>query len=268
MKPTHLPCMMASAILVLTAAACAQSSEPPCSAGARTASSPAAGNLANFPFIASAKNSFEQHLPDGGTIRTYIVTHQARDSAGRTMNETGFRCTIDEKGVPLPDLMVNVYDPVTPASLNWRVSPDSDYIVHVFHPQAVRPPPTPRNVPPTLKHVPPRPVAQHNSSSNFKLEDLGTRNIAGVEAQGSRTTITIPVGEEGNDVPLVIMNETWRSKELGITLLTIRDDPRFGRDTYEVQELTRTEPDPSVFSPPEGYKIEEQKPLAETPPQS
>jgi hypothetical protein len=90
-----------------------------------------------------------------------------------------------------------------------------------------------------------------------KTEDLGMRTIAGVEAHGTRTTRTIAPGDEGNDLPLVVMDEMWRSKEFGLVVLGITDDPRVGRKTFEVEELSSSEPDASVFAPPDGYKIVE-----------
>jgi hypothetical protein len=56
------------------------------------------------------------------------------------------------------------------------------------------------------------------------------------------------------------VDEIWRSSEFGgITLMTTHDDPRRGRTTYEVEGISTTEPNPAVFAPPAGYKIEDPK---------
>ena len=86
------------------------------------------------------------------------------------------------------------------------------------------------------------------------------RTIAGVEAHGSRITRTIPAGEEGNELPLAVVDEKWFSLDLGCFLSVISDDPRHGRTTFEIQELSRTEPDASLFLPPPGYTIEDRNP--------
>jgi hypothetical protein len=52
---------------------------------------------------------------------------------------------------------------------------------------------------------------------------------------------------------------------LHLTLMSINDDPRTGRTTMEVEDLSRTEPDPSLFAPPEGYTVEDQTPTSITP---
>ena len=92
-----------------------------------------------------------------------------------------------------------------------------------------------------------------------RTENLGIKDFNGIPAEGTRTTRTIPAGEEGNDQPLVVINETWRSKELGLTLMTIGEDPRRGRTTIEYEELNRGEPDPALFAPPAGYTVQEQR---------
>jgi hypothetical protein len=56
------------------------------------------------------------------------------------------------------------------------------------------------------------------------------------------------------------VNESWRSPELNIILLSVHEDPRTGTRTAEVTDLDRAEPDPSVFQVPEGYTVKDQNP--------
>ena len=55
-----------------------------------------------------------------------------------------------------------------------------------------------------------------------------------------------------------MINETWRSSDLGLVVMTTSDDPRRGRTTSEYEELNVGEADPGLFSPPEGYKVQQQ----------
>ena len=96
------------------------------------------------------------------------------------------------------------------------------------------------------------------SEEKVEREQLGGKTIAGVYAEGIRITRTIPEGAEGNDRPMIRVDETWRSPELKITLLSINSDPRTGTRTTEVTELDRAEPDPAVFQVPEGYTVKDQ----------
>ena len=42
-------------------------------------------------------------------------------------------------------------------------------------------------------------------------EALGKQNIEGVEAEGTRSTVTIPAGKIGNELPIDIVSERWYS---------------------------------------------------------
>jgi TonB family protein len=80
-------------------------------------------------------------------------------------------------------------------------------------------------------------------------ESLGTRVIAGEEAQGTRKKLTL-MSADGSKPQMV--TETWVSPELNISLLTILDDSERNHRvaTTEVTELKRTEPDAELFKVP------------------
>jgi hypothetical protein len=46
--------------------------------------------------------------------------------------------------------------------------------------------------------------------------------------------------------------------------MAVKDDPRIGRSTFEIEELTVGEPDASLFAPPAGYKIVDPNPPADS----
>jgi hypothetical protein len=90
-----------------------------------------------------------------------------------------------------------------------------------------------------------------------KAESLGTQTIESVTAEGRRLTLTIPAGEIGNTLPLEIIDETWYSPELQITVMSKHRDPRSGETTYRLTNLNRSEPDRSLFEIPAGYTLKE-----------
>ncbi|HKO63149.1 MAG TPA: TonB family protein, partial [Pyrinomonadaceae bacterium] len=90
-----------------------------------------------------------------------------------------------------------------------------------------------------------------------KTEQLGKQNINGVEAEGTRTTVTIPPGEIGNELAIEIVSERWFSPELQVIVKTRHFDPRFGENTYQLIDINRSEPSRELFEVPAGYKIEE-----------
>jgi len=88
-----------------------------------------------------------------------------------------------------------------------------------------------------------------------RTEELGTRDYEGVSAEGTRRVTTIPEGAIGNERPIEIVYERWYSKELGLVVYSKHSDPRFGEQTYRVTNIVRSEPDPSLFTVPHGYKV-------------
>ncbi len=90
-----------------------------------------------------------------------------------------------------------------------------------------------------------------------KTEQLGKQNINGVEAEGTRTTVTIAPGEIGNERAIEMISERWYSPELQMIVMTRHSDPRFGESTYQLTDINRSEPARELFEIPAGYKIEE-----------
>ncbi len=93
-------------------------------------------------------------------------------------------------------------------------------------------------------------------------EQLGTKMIEGVSAVGTRTTITIPAGQIGNERDIVITNERWYSPDLQMTVMTRSTDPRMGETVYRITNVSRSEPMPSLFEVPSDYKTIEPGPTA------
>ena len=89
-----------------------------------------------------------------------------------------------------------------------------------------------------------------------RTESLGVQNIEGVDAEGTRTITTIPAGAIGNERPIEIVYERWYSKELQTIVYSKHSDPRFGEQTYRLTNINRSEPDPSLFEVPNGYRIQ------------
>jgi hypothetical protein len=86
-------------------------------------------------------------------------------------------------------------------------------------------------------------------------EELGVQTIEGVPAEGTRTVTTIPAGAIGNERPIDIVYERWYSKDLQLIVSSKHSDPRFGDQIYRLTNITRSEPDNSLFTIPADYKI-------------
>lgn len=94
-------------------------------------------------------------------------------------------------------------------------------------------------------------------SQNEVKENLGKQMIEGVEAEGTRTTVTIPAGEIGNERPIEIVSERWYSPELQLVVMTRTNDPRSGEMTYKLTNINRSEPVKSLFEVPSDYTVKE-----------
>ena len=98
-------------------------------------------------------------------------------------------------------------------------------------------------------------VFRNKASGNEVKEQLGKQMIEGVEAEGTRTTVTIPAGEIGNERPIEIVSERWYSPELQLVVMTRHSDPRFGETTYKLTNINRSEPAKTLFEVPADYTI-------------
>lgn len=84
---------------------------------------------------------------------------------------------------------------------------------------------------------------------------LERKTLEGVTVEGRKTTTTIPAGQVGNEQPLTITSEEWRSPELNVLVMTHHSDPRTGESSYRLTNIVRAEPDPSFFMVPPDYEI-------------
>lgn len=101
------------------------------------------------------------------------------------------------------------------------------------------------------------PAAESKSPQTH--EKLENQIIEGVLAEGTRTTTTWPEGSLGNDRPIVTVHENWRAVELKVRVLNKSMDPRFGEDTEKLINISRSEPDQSLFQLPPDYTIVDEK---------
>jgi len=200
------------------------------------------------PYSGDRVSQHTQTLADGTHItQPEITVKMARDSEGRTRSERtmGFGFQQEQNG---KFVLVEILDPVAKAAY---VIDDQNKVAHKF--TLADPPERKTPVAALTTAAPPKSVVEHSN------EKLGTKNIEGVIAEGTRFTSTVPIGEVGNDRPLVSVSESWLSQELKMTVLSRYSDPRSGEETTRLVNISRAEPDGSLFVPPSGYSVVEEK---------
>jgi len=200
----------------------------------------------------SARRTVTTKRPAGTKVLVFLLW---RDDQGRTRDEQIQR---SPEGGEIR--IINVADPIARQQLSWTEGPRIEKEVFV----------TPISNPVQMvDHVPgsdltPAQRAQaiaQKRNPNMTGEQLGPANINGVEATGLRTFTVIPAGTEGNEHELKRVHESWRSPELGdVIVRSIMEDPRTGTTDIELTEINRSNPAPSLFEPPPGYRVKLVKP--------
>ena len=224
------------------------------------------------PYSAQAVTETTQTLADGNRIVQKSTATLYRDSEGRERREQTLSMIGPFTAQGEAPQIISISDPV--AGVNYSLNPKEKIAVKLPAP------------PPGLPGVP----ASGGANVNFdvfvnrptagvaiggaephvmiyksgpgpgnapNVEQLGSKIIEGVQADGTRTTITIPAGQMGNDRPIDIVDEQWRSPELQVTVLSKHSDPRMGETVYSLTNVSRSEPSPTLFQVPPDYTIKD-----------
>ncbi len=210
------------------------------------------------PFSAETVTETIQNLADGNRIERRTMSTIARDGHGRIRREQALPAI--GPVVPAPEVrIVTISDPAE------RVL----YLLDSARKTATksRPPglgPRPdggRTGPPP--QGPPFPAG---ARPEVTTERLGTREVAGVRTEGTRTTMTIPAGAFGNVRSVDIVTERWYSPELKVVVESRRMDPIGGEVTYRLTNLVRAKPPVELFQVPPDYSVVERPRPAFGPP--
>ena len=194
-------------------------------------------DIPGSPFSATVVLESEQIWPDGSSEIRRTINLIARDSQGRTHNET--RRLMPQYFHGSPELMsVRLFDPLT------RIRTIYAPATHTARQELV-----PKQ---TRAVSPPKP--------SIHIQDLGTTTLNGLQAKGTRRTLTLPDYESETGEPIEIEEETWYSVDLHLNLLVRHTDSRIGVQTIGISNLKREEPPASMFQVPQGYRILEVSP--------
>ncbi len=86
-----------------------------------------------------------------------------------------------------------------------------------------------------------------------KPTSLGERIVEGLKVTGTRMEFTIPEGAVGNEQPITVSSEQWFSPDLGVVVQSTHRDPMMGDTNYRLEQISRAEPDASLFTVPADY---------------
>jgi hypothetical protein len=265
-------------VLALSCSAVAQGPgdvffQAPIQAGAIAFNSagPGAAVVKGAPYSATITNESVQTLADGNRIVQSSDGSAARDSQGRTRQDAPLPMIGGLSAADAPHLVM-IQDPVAGVSYTLNLT-DKTAWKHAIAPPDVGMPGTTvatntvvirsgattaaGEFPPPPAPGTPAMFARHvtfDEPGNATTENLGTQTMEGVQVTGVRTTRTIAAGKIGNDRPINIVTEVWTSPELKTIVLSKRNDPRSGEQTFKLTNIQRGDPDPSLFIVPSDFK--------------
>jgi hypothetical protein len=201
------------------------------------------------PYSADQVLEHVQTLNDGTHItQTQMYMKLYRDSQGRTRTERPLTILPNEQDSPS---VVEITDPVEGMRYTLDVQNKIAHRVKAKIPAGgigAAASQTQAVIRPTLP-------ATVSARIEGQQETLQPQMIEGVLAEGVRYTTVIPEGAEGNDRPFSITSETWTAPELKIAVLMKNNDPRSGDTITRLTNISRNDPDPTLFQPPPDYQV-------------
>ncbi len=274
-------------VLILTASPCLfaqesgnavffQSAGPVTTIGAGVIGKPPGAPVVGAPYSATSTNENVQTLSDGTRIVQTSTGNIARDSQGRTHQDTSLPAIGNLSAADAPHI-VFIQDPVAQTAYTLNLTDKTAQKLPSLLPNITASGPasagpgkvimqmgsmsTAGGAPPPMPPLPPpgmmiqRTMIATSDQGQVNTEDLGTQTMEGIQVSGVKTTRTIPVGEIGNDRPIQIVTEVWTSPDLKTIVYSKHSDPRMGEQTFQLTNIVRTEPDASLFTVPADFKI-------------
>lgn len=192
----------------------------------------------NQPFSAEMLIEDTKRLYDGSTVTKTTKGAFYRDSAGRTRREQPFEM-VGGFSIGKPQTLVFIND------FAQKTQYFFDLDNKIARKIGIGP-----NGPPRDEPQPP----------DAKSDSLGTKTIEGISVEGTRITNEIPVGQIGNDKPILVVTENWYSPELQLIVMSRHLDPLSGEHIFRLVNIRRAEPAASLFAVPAGFEIQNPPP--------
>jgi len=185
--------------------------------------------LPNAPFSATVETEWTKYLADGSTQVTRNHRLIARDGLGRVFQE---RRTFVPKTSPIDSTVwrIDLAEPSTHTVAYCDTRGRTCELRPYVAPAATAPP-----------------IGAPAS--------LGSQILNGLELIGTRETQTLRWSTDSSSRPLVVVKEFWYSKQLGLNVLTTRDDPRSGKEVFTVKDIRQGEPDAALFALPADFRV-------------
>ena len=209
------------------------------------------GPITGLPYTAVSVDTSKSKLVNGEVIERVEHNPQLRDSFGRTRSESKSGSMGLADGSSADIYTVLVFDPVSHCQFFWDEvrpdPPDNSYVANVTC------------APQTLKYadgltmvkvIEENPVGDtKHGDTDTLVERLPPLHIDGITVERQRVTNTY-TGQAGKSTTSV--SENWYSLEFN-EVIRMSDSDGNG---VMLTDIRRVEPDPKLFYPPAGYRIQ------------
>lgn len=215
------------------------------------------------PYSAETVTETNQTLADGNRISRKSTGRVYRDGEGRIRREEDRQN--GTVAVSIVDGVAGVSYRLEPETrIAWKTSADTSVAImkelEARRRGEEKKMAAEREIPPPPPPAPPAgalPRSGVPAGDGRKVGPLERKMMEGILVEGRKSTSVIPAGQIGNEQPMTITSEEWRSPELNVLVMTHHTDPRMGETSYRLTNIVRGEPDPSLFQVPAGYTIKE-----------
>jgi hypothetical protein len=199
--------------------------------------------LPGMPLTGKSSIQWTRTLEDGSTVTVHLEANLARDNAGRMYRERrSFVPANSDQEPRLTEIML--FDPAARTKTTCTLA-TKKCVVTDYYPRR------------EFALQTPGPFA--GGTRSLTREDLGQDSINGMSVIGTRETTTINAGVVGNERPLISTREFWYAASIRTNLLVTRIDPREGRQTIALIDLSLAEPDERMFDIPKGYTVVDER---------
>jgi hypothetical protein len=212
------------------------------------------GSVPVYPVAGTIDAENRRTDSHGKTVTAHFRSKIYRDSKGRTRLEWE-TTPLDEPHKP-GWLMIDIYDPTTRTSIILQPSVKSASKTHWPAPDE-KPQPVCKNS--DLRELDPKELAQIAIPEVSQIE-LAHDVVDGMTVRHGREYLKYPPSSSGKRSPFGRVTDYWFSQELQAFILVKRSGPGKSQRTVKLSDISRSEPDPSLFTVPVGYQVSEPQP--------
>jgi hypothetical protein len=197
----------------------------------------------NAPFQADFVVTMTDTLADGNVLNREIRGNVQRDGAGR-FREQNAEGTHDGQQKPHGFMQAIILDPVADRMYQWSNAN-----------QYLNTSPIREGIHASIDYISTadgRAYLKTEGQDEVTAKELGTKKIGGLNCAGTLVTTVVPVGRMGNEKPIVITDESWRSADLQMVIERVLHDPLIGVRKLVFENIARSEAPVTAFQPPDG----------------